>query len=767
MKLKSILSQPDELSYLGVLSEFDNYLEGRKALLEVAQPIFQSGKRLSEMSDEERAYFLGANTGRISSDGFEINLFGAPGGNGEVRSIIAKKYPFFDDFFAAIPRNGKVSSEDFDRLTQLFEKAKENAELSKNPFVFFTRILTVSRPDTFVSAAAGALKSLSKGVGVRQVKGMDSYWTELLPKLHEFDLFGQHLGDPSKPYLALLDGVIDLNLDNEINEAKGTEYKAEKDNNMSVNKSDSSLNQILYGPPGTGKTYHTTQAAVKAVEPEFQWKTREELKAEYDRLVAEKRIRFVTFHQSYGYEEFVEGIGANTNDEQGISYAIKPGVFKQICDAARLSLQAEDADIDPEGRVWKISIEGTYQNARKTYCLNNNLAVIGWDDTGDLSKEDPNDYFNSLGRNDQNSLNYFSQEMKKGDLVLCINSNTSVEAVGVVDGDYQYVEKGIEGNGYAHHLPVKWLASGFSVDFRSINDNKRFNLPTCYPLSRLSVTDVLSHLSANEVDVRSQERVIKDPDRYVLIIDEINRGNISKIFGELITLIEPSKRMSANKKTEDESLEISLPHSKPLFSVPENLYLIGTMNTADRSLAMMDTALRRRFDFVEMMPKPELFNHHQIEWQGQRINLQALLETLNKRIEVLYDREHTLGHAFLFPAYNAAKNGEHELAFTELKNAFKNKIIPLLEEYFYEDWNKIQLVLGDSLKKDESFKFLERQEDLYSDLFGGDHGLDLYEENKITYQVKPFDGNDSIWGKAEAYIGIYPPKVMSSEAVEG
>ncbi|MEZ8357561.1 AAA family ATPase [Vibrio splendidus] len=757
MELKSILSQSDERSYLASLSELDNYHEGRKTLLEVAQPIFQSGKRLGDMSDEERSYFLGANTERISSHGFEINLFGAPGGNGEVKSIIAKKYPFFDDFFAAIPRNGKVSSEEFFRLVQLFEKAKENAELSKNPFVLFTRILTVSRPDTFVSAAAGALKSLSKGMGIRQVKGMKSYWDEFLPKLHESSIFKSHVGDPSKPYLALLDGIIDLDLTNEINESKGTVYKAKKVKKMSVTKNDSSLNQILYGPPGTGKTFHTTQAAVKAAEPEFQWETREELKAEYDRLVAEKRIRFVTFHQSYGYEEFVEGIGANTNDELGISYAIKPGEFKLLCDAARLSLQADDADISSEGRVWKISIEGTYQNARKTYCLNNNLAVIGWDDTGDLSKEGPNDYFNSLGKNDQNSLNYFSQEMKKGDLVLCINSNTSVEAVGVVDGDYQYVEGGIEGKGYAHHLPVKWLASGFSVDFRSINDNKRFNLPTCYPLSRLSVIDVLSHLSANEVEVRSQDRLTKGHDRYVLIIDEINRGNISKIFGELITLIEPSKRMSANKKPEDESLEISLPHSKPLFSVPENLYLIGTMNTADRSLAMMDTALRRRFDFVEMMPRADLFSDHSIEWQDQQINLQSLLEALNKRIEVLYDREHTLGHAFLFPAYNAAKTGEHELAFDELKAAFKNKIIPLLEEYFYEDWNKIRLVLGDSLKEgdNESLQLIEVNNVPYTELFGADHGLELYEDSKTTYQMKPFESVDSIWDKAEAYIGIY------------
>jgi 5-methylcytosine-specific restriction protein B len=247
-----------------------------------------------------------------------------------------------------------------------------------------------------------------------------------------------------------------------------------------------------------------------------------------------------------------------------------------------------------------------------------------------------------------------------------------------------------------------------------------------------------------------QKQAIKRQN-YVLVIDEINRGNISKIFGELITLIEPSKRKGA-----DEELELQLPLSRAdeKFSVPDNLHIIGTMNTADRSLAMMDTALRRRFDFVEMMPRADLFSDHRIEWQQQKINLQSLLEALNKRIEVLYDREHTLGHAFLFPAYNAAKSGNHERAFVELKAAFKNKIIPLLEEYFYEDWNKIRLVLGDSLKQEESLHFLQKKEDSYTDLFGPNHGLDLYEDSKVTYSIKPFR-KGSVWDNPQAYKAIY------------
>jgi len=229
---------------------------------------------------------------------------------------------------------------------------------------------------------------------------------------------------------------------------------------------------------------------------------------------------------------------------------------------------------------------------------------------------------------------------------------------------------------------------------------------------------------------------------YVLIIDEINRANISKVFGELITLIEPSKR-AGNK----EELSLSLPYSQDDFFVPNNLYLLGTMNTADRSLAMMDTALRRRFDFIEMMPKPELFKGKSV----LGIDLQLLLETMNTRIEVLYDREHTLGHAFFMPIIEKLeqKGGGEDKAFIELQNVFTNKVVPLLEEYFFEDWEKIRLVLGDNQKKTEKYQFVIKEEldnKTLESLFGNKYKDDNYLQSTARYSL-----NKSAFSSENAY----------------
>ncbi|EUB24905.1 McrB family protein, partial [Fusobacterium sp. CM22] len=320
-------------------------------------------------------------------------------------------------------------------------------------------------------------------------------------------------------------------------------------------------NVIFYGPPGTGKTYTTAKRAVEICKTESEKELTDysEIMKKYNELKKKNRIEFITFHQSYGYEEFIEGIKPivlNEDDEsdsensQEIKYEIVDGIFKKFCDEAR---KAQD----------------------------------------------------------------------------------------------------------------------------------------------------------------------KENNEYVFIIDEINRGNISKIFGELITLIETTKR--AGKK---ECISTKLPYSKEEFTVPDNVYIIGTMNTADRSIALMDTALRRRFYFEEMLPNYDLLKDIFVEDEGVKVNIGAMLKAINERIEYLYDREHTIGHA-VFLELN--ENNDID----KLENIFKKSVIPLLQEYFYEDYDKIRLILGDNAKdEDEQFIFAESIKP--KDVFEGDIGdIDIPEKKYI------------------------------------
>ena len=324
-------------------------------------------------------------------------------------------------------------------------------------------------------------------------------------------------------------------------------------------------NVIFYGPPGTGKTYTTAKRAVAICDKiaEEDLIDYSEIMKRYNELKKKNRIEFITFHQSYGYEEFIEGIKpiilneddeSNSENSQEIKYEIVDGIFKKFCDEAR---KAQD----------------------------------------------------------------------------------------------------------------------------------------------------------------------KENNEYVFIIDEINRGNISKIFGELITLIETTKR--TGKK---ECISTKLPYSKEEFTVPDNVYIIGTMNTADRSIALMDTALRRRFKFEEMLPDYHLLEDIFVEDKGTKVNIGAMLKVINERIEYLYDREHTIGHAVFL---EKMENDKIDIDINKLENIFKKNIIPLLQEYFYEDYEKIRIVLGDNAKdEDEQFIFAESIKP--KDVFEGDIGdIDIPEKKYI------------------------------------
>lgn len=248
--------------------------------------------------------------------------------------------------------------------------------------------------------------------------------------------------------------------------------------------------------------------------------------------------------------------------------------------------------------------------------------------------------------------------------------------------------------------------------------------------------------------------------RFAMVIDEINRGNISKIFGELITLIEPDKRDPLLKGVKP-PLEIALAYSGEKFSVPVNVDIIGTMNTADRSLALLDTALRRRFEFVPLLPDVRAVKDAGesddpplagliVKTSAGDIDVRQMLMRINERIEVLYDRDHCIGHAYFTPL---KKEQNEDKLFDMLAGIFRNRIIPLLEEYFFEDWRKIRLVLGDNQKNDVNDQFIaesDAHQDL-SSLFGNGHGLESY-TTKRRYTVQP-----AAFANPQAYIGIYQP----------
>jgi len=492
---------------------------------------------------------------------------------------------------------------------------------------------------------------------------------------------------------------------------------------------DIAKNTILYGPPGTGKTYNTVMYAVAIIEN----KKLEEIKKEnytevidrYNKYKEDGLIEFTTFHQSYGYEEFIEGIKpvihSDEEDETDIQYEVVPGLFKKFCDiAGKPILRKEKCDIgiNESPTIWKISLEGSGENSTRTECMKNEHIRIGYDEYG---REITNLFKWAAGRH---ILNYFINDMSIGDIVMsCYDCNT-VDAIGVVTGEYEWHDEYPE---YKRLRKVNWIVKGIKENIIKINNGSRLSNPTVYKL-RMDLSDVMEIIekySKNTIEVEEKKK------NHVFIIDEINRGNISKIFGELITLIEPTKRIG-----QTEGQKVRLPYSQKLFGVPNNVYLIGTMNTADRSIATIDTALRRRFNFKEMLPDEEVLDGIYVE----DVSIKDIFIKMNKRITVLFDREHTLGHAYFLPLKGAP-------TIETLADIFENSIIPLLQEYFYEDYEKIRMVLGDNQKDSEDKQFITIEENDYNDLFGDtDYDFDEMSTYKInSFALTNIEAYRSIW----------------------
>ncbi|EIL9244444.1 AAA family ATPase [Campylobacter coli] len=492
-----------------------------------------------------------------------------------------------------------------------------------------------------------------------------------------------------------------------------------------------SLNQILYGSPGTGKTYHTIDKALEILGENL--KSRDEKKAKFDEYVKNGQIVFITFHQSYGYEEFVEGIKPMMNNEansQEIQYEIKDGVFKDICNKALENY--ENSNLNTEELREKIELREKVEKFLNRLLETNE--PIGKTKGGNF-------FINSFNNN---TIEIYSEDVERFDGVFKLSLSTFITLL----------KSNIEFNS-----AVEMFKKVFDRDYADRTHTYYFNL-----VNKFKEYEKQAVLKTEDNKISSNSL-----NSYIIIIDEINRGNVSKIFGELITLIEPSKRIG-----ESEELKVTLPYSGKKFGVPKNVYILGTMNTADRSITSLDTALRRRFEFVEMMPDPDLLKNVFIckdvenpnkdedylgddaKTEGFAEILQNILISINKRIEFLLDREKTIGHAFFmseavkFNKDNWCKPDKYEedwyvLSISKLKSIFQNKIIPLLQEYFYNDYALISAVLNDNgmiEKCEKDDKYLQKIKN-----------LDNVDSEKIIYNIASFD--NKIWNDIKTYQAIY------------
>ena len=350
-------------------------------------------------------------------------------------------------------------------------------------------------------------------------------------------------------------------------------------------------NVVLYGAPGTGKTYDVPELAVRLCDPAFMAAepSREEIVSRYNQLKTEKRIAFTTFHQSLDYEDWIEGLRPVVNENSQVTYEIESGIFKKLCEEAeRPVVKDKQVGIADNAVVWKVSLAGTGDNPVRSDCMKNSYIRIGWDGYGPvISDETDWSVYNGEGKQ---ILDAYINKMKIGDIVMSCYSSQTIDAIGVVIGDYEFEDKFPN---YKRVRRVNWLVKNINENIVEMNDGKTMVESSVYRLNSITLNDVKSILEKYDTSSKMEE----NDKAYVMVIDELNRGNVSKVFGELITLLEADKR-----KGRINAESVVLPYSKKAFHIPNNVYLIATMNTADRSLGSLDYAIRRRFVFIAEKP---------------------------------------------------------------------------------------------------------------------------------------------------------------------
>lgn len=482
------------------------------------------------------------------------------------------------------------------------------------------------------------------------------------------------------------------------------------------------LNQILYGPPGTGKTYNTINHALEICGENTAGLTRQKIKAKFNDLEAQGRIVFTTFHQSMTYEDFIEGIKPVEPEKEGdpVIYRVEEGVFRKLCIEASFSLAKENESAETESVLDFSLAFDEYVQELEERLASEEKVELNSKNGGKVLVDGISSNGNIIIKHRGGVRTYTVSKLRLSKLQKEISN---LEDVSNINNQFRAI---IGGSNTSAYWSV--LNAIRNNNFKPILSKKEERKYTWGDKKQVVQT------------LGKQDFENKKGLPFVLIIDEINRGNVSQIFGELITLIEDDKRLG-----NDEALLVQLPYSKESFSVPPNLHIIGTMNTADRSVEALDSALRRRFSFTEIPPDSSLLEpknmilslwnkdaFFNVSWNNKLfrahadslyeflgidkefekyfhdskfnnselwtikdfeninnelfsgINLKSILDTINKRIEKLLDKDHMIGHSYFLIVKS----------IVDLKCVFQNKIIPLLQEYFFGDYGKIGLVLG-------------------------------------------------------------------------
>ena len=434
-------------------------------------------------------------------------------------------------------------------------------------------------------------------------------------------------------------------------------------------------NVVLYGAPGTGKTYDVPELAVRLCDPAFMAAepSREEIVSRYNQLKTEKRIAFTTFHQSLDYEDWIEGLRPVVNENSQVTYEIESGIFKKLCEEAeRPVVKDKQVGIADNAVVWKVSLAGTGDNPVRSDCMKNSYIRIGWDGYGPvISDETDWSVYNGEGKQ---ILDAYINKMKIGDIVMSCYSSQTIDAIGVVVGDYEFDDSLPN---YKRVRRVNWLVKNINENIVEMNDGKTMTLGTVYRLNSITLDNVKSILEKYDTSSKMEE----NDKAYVMVIDELNRGNVSKVFGELITLLEADKR-----KGRINAESVVLPYSKKGFHIPNNVYLIATMNTADRSLGSLDYAIRRRFAFIAEKPfgldvkgfnedlfekVSSLFVKNFDDYKESGWDQTMKLEPADTLSEEYKPEDVWIGHSY-FLMQDEEDNTSNRLLY---------EIIPLLEEY--------------------------------------------------------------------------------------